>query len=141
MCACDGFTNGYGCLGSEGVPPVVEAQYRDNLRWVREAGQHHLVVGSQARILYSDRVGRTRLALAFNSSVRDGTLQVIILASWFQTFSSAGQEVPCLHGTRRTILCQLNQVHTFTSYSCKIHSHGGDTGSIPVEVMRGLSRI
>lgn len=82
MCTCVEFTNGYGFLGGiEGVPPVVEAQYRDNLRWIREAGQHHLVVGSQARILYSDRVGRTRLALAFNSSVRDGTLQVIILAS------------------------------------------------------------
>jgi urocanate hydratase len=55
---------------------VVEAQYRDNLRWIREAHKHHLVVGSQARILYSDRVGRTRLALAFNCAVKDGTLQV-----------------------------------------------------------------
>ncbi|PNF25209.1 Urocanate hydratase [Cryptotermes secundus] len=66
---------------AEGVPPVVEAQYLDNLRWIREAGQHHLVVGSQARILYSDRVGRTRLALAFNSSVRDGTLQAPVVIS------------------------------------------------------------
>jgi hypothetical protein len=79
--SCGEFTNGYGYLGAEGVPLVVEAQYRDNLRWIKEAGQHHLVVGSQARILYTDRVGRTRLALAFNSSVADGTLQVMALAS------------------------------------------------------------
>ena len=64
------------CFAAEGLPPAVEAQYRDNLRWIREADQHHLVVGSQARILYSDRLGRTRLALAFNCAVKDGTLQV-----------------------------------------------------------------
>jgi urocanate hydratase len=65
----------------EELPPAVEAQYRDNLRWIREAHQHHLVVGSQARILYSDRLGRTRLALAFNSAVRDGTLQAPVVIS------------------------------------------------------------
>jgi urocanate hydratase len=64
------------CLAAEGLPPAVEAQYRDNLRWIREAHQHHLVVGSQARILYSDRLGRISLALAFNCAVKDGTLQV-----------------------------------------------------------------
>jgi hypothetical protein len=72
-------TNVMGCFGAEGVPPVVEAQYRDNLRWIREAGQHHLVVGSQARILYSDRVGRILLALAFNCAVTDGLLQVTLI--------------------------------------------------------------
>ena len=64
------------CFAAEGLPPAVEVQYRDNLRWIREAHQHHLVVGSQARILYSDRLGRTCLALAFNRAVKDGTLQV-----------------------------------------------------------------
>lgn len=28
--------------------------YEDNLKWINEAGRHQLVVGSQARILYSD---------------------------------------------------------------------------------------
>ena len=28
--------------------------YEDNLKWINEAGKHQLVVGSQARILYSD---------------------------------------------------------------------------------------
>ena len=61
---------------SEGVPAVVEAQHRDNLLWIREAGKHRMVVGSQARILYSDRTGRIKLALAFNSAIKDGTVKV-----------------------------------------------------------------
>ena len=65
---------------------MVEAQYMDNLRWIREAHQHHLVVGSQARILYSDRVGRTRLALSFNCAVKDGTLEVSDVGQVGQTF-------------------------------------------------------
>ena len=60
----------------EDLPEPVRQQYRDNLRWIREAGQHGLVVGSQARILYSDCRGRSAIALAFNQAVRDGSLQV-----------------------------------------------------------------
>ncbi|KAK7872676.1 hypothetical protein R5R35_002668 [Gryllus longicercus] len=58
-----------------------KAQYADNLRWVREAGGHALVVGSQARILYSDRRGRRALALAFNAAVADGTLKGPVVIS------------------------------------------------------------
>lgn len=36
------------------------------------------VVGSQARILYSDQVGRIRIAEAFNNAVKDGKLKVWI---------------------------------------------------------------
>ncbi|XP_067001642.2 urocanate hydratase [Anabrus simplex] len=65
----------------EGVEAVVAAQYRDNLRWIREAGLHKLVVGSQARILYSDRLGRIRLALAINAAIKDGRVQGPVLIS------------------------------------------------------------
>lgn len=47
----------------------VSEQLRDNLKWIREAGANKLVVGSQARILYSDAEGRKRLALAFNRAI------------------------------------------------------------------------
>ena len=47
-------------------------QDRDNYNWVRDAGKNKLVVGSQARILYSDAEGRVRIALAFNDLVRRG---------------------------------------------------------------------
>ncbi|KAF0301882.1 Urocanate hydratase [Amphibalanus amphitrite] len=63
------------------LPEPVRQQYRDNLRWIREAGQHGLVVGSQARILYSDCRGRSAIALAFNEAVRDGTLQGPVIIS------------------------------------------------------------
>ena len=61
---------------SEGIPTRIVQQYDDNMRWLSEAEKHKMVVGSQARILYSDQVGRARLALAFNKAVKDGTLKV-----------------------------------------------------------------
>ena len=52
----------------------IRGQLADNLHWIREAGRNHLVVGSQARILYADAEGRTRIALAFNDAIRRGEL-------------------------------------------------------------------
>ena len=52
----------------------ISGQMRDNIKWIREAGRNSLVVGSQARILYADCEGRTRIALAFNDAIRDGRL-------------------------------------------------------------------
>lgn len=54
-------------------------QDRDNYNWVRDAGKNRLVVGSQARILYSDAEGRVRIALAFNELVRRGEVGPIIV--------------------------------------------------------------
>jgi len=55
-------------------PGEIRLQLLDNLLWIRRAEANALVVGSQARILYADADGRTRIALAFNDAVRDGTL-------------------------------------------------------------------
>ncbi len=55
-------------------PEEISGQMRDNIKWIREAGRNSLVVGSQARILYADCEGRTRIALAFNDAIRDGRL-------------------------------------------------------------------
>lgn len=54
-------------------------QDRDNYNWVRDAGKNQLVVGSQARILYSDAEGRVRIALAFNEMVRRGEIGPVII--------------------------------------------------------------
>ncbi len=54
-------------------------QLDDNIHWIREAGRNHLVVGSQARILYADARGRTEIALAFNKAVRDGRLKAPVV--------------------------------------------------------------
>jgi urocanate hydratase len=61
-------------LASES-PDEIMQQMHDNIRWIREAKQNKLVVGSQARILYADCDGRTRIAAAFNQAIRDGKLQ------------------------------------------------------------------
>lgn len=55
-------------------------QLDDNIHWIKEAGKNHLVVGSQARILYADSEGRTKIALAFNEAVRKGEIsQPVVL--------------------------------------------------------------
>lgn len=56
-------------------PPEIMQQMHDNIRWIREAKQNNLVVGSQARILYADCDGRTRIAAAFNEAIRQGKLK------------------------------------------------------------------
>jgi urocanate hydratase len=61
------------------IDPARSWQDRDNYNWVRDAGKNNLVVGSQARILYSDAEGRVRLALAFNELVRQGKTGPIII--------------------------------------------------------------
>nr|XP_020737028.1 urocanate hydratase isoform X5 [Odocoileus virginianus texanus] len=64
-----------------GVTPAVKLQYEDNIRWIREAAKHQLVVGSQARILYSDQKGRVAIAMAFNQAIARGELKAPVVLS------------------------------------------------------------
>jgi len=50
-------------------PPEISQQMKDNIRWIQGAKENRLVVGSQARILYADCEGRTRIASAFNKAI------------------------------------------------------------------------
>ena len=59
--------------------PEVVQQYRDNLRWIQEAGKHELVVGSKARILYSDETGRVSIAKALNNAISEGHISAPIV--------------------------------------------------------------
>ena len=61
------------------APDEIAGQMRDNIRWIEEAGRNHLVVGSQARILYADCEGRTKIALAFNEAIRKGEIKAPIV--------------------------------------------------------------
>ncbi len=47
----------------------IKQQIQDNLLWIREAKGHKLTVGSKARILYADRVGRMKIAQALNQAI------------------------------------------------------------------------
>lgn len=60
-------------------PREIELQMRDNIHWIREAGKNKLVVGSQARILYADCEGRTKIAAAFNKAIREGAISAPIV--------------------------------------------------------------
>ncbi|MBR5100465.1 MAG: urocanate hydratase [Bacteroidales bacterium] len=61
------------------APDSIRGQMLDNVRWIEEAGRNHLVVGSQARILYADCEGRTKIALAFNDAIRKGEITAPIV--------------------------------------------------------------
>ena len=61
------------------APKEIAGQMRDNIRWIQQAGRNHLVVGSQARILYADCEGRTKIALAFNEAIRRGDITAPIV--------------------------------------------------------------
>ncbi len=54
-------------------------QDRDNYIWIRDAKANKLVVGTQARILYQDAEGRTRIALKFNEMVRNGEIGPVMI--------------------------------------------------------------
>jgi urocanate hydratase len=63
----------------ECIDPNRRGQDRDNYNWIRDAEKNALVVGTQARILYQDAGGRTKIALKFNEMVRNGEVGPIML--------------------------------------------------------------
>ncbi len=64
---------------SKTAPKEITQQMQDNIRWIREAKENKLVVGSQARILYADCEGRTKIAAAFNDAIKDGKISAPII--------------------------------------------------------------
>jgi urocanate hydratase len=56
------------------APEEIKKQLNDNIHWIKEAGKNKLVVGSQARILYADCNGRTKIAKAFNDAIKSGEI-------------------------------------------------------------------
>jgi urocanate hydratase len=61
------------------IDPGRRAEDRDNYVWIRDAKKNEMVVGSQARILYSDARGRVAIALKFNEMVRSGEIGAVML--------------------------------------------------------------
>ena len=55
-------------------PEEVKTQYIDNIKWISEAEKHELVVGSKARILYADELGRKMIATEFNNAISSGLI-------------------------------------------------------------------
>ncbi|TXF90566.1 urocanate hydratase [Neolewinella aurantiaca] len=61
------------------APPEIQQQMQDNITWIRDAKSNKLVVGSQARILYADAMGRLKIAAAFNAAIRAGEIGPVVL--------------------------------------------------------------
>ena len=63
----------------EEAPASIRQQLRDNIKWISEAAENELVVGSQARILYADAFGRIAIARAFNKAIASGKITAPII--------------------------------------------------------------
>lgn len=61
------------------APEEIQQQMQDNITWIREAEKNKLVVGSQARILYTDAEGRAKIAEAFNQAIQSGEISAPIV--------------------------------------------------------------
>jgi len=60
-------------------PEEIQQQMSDNIQWIKGAQENKLVVGSQARILYADAEGRTKIAKAFNDAIARGDIGFVVL--------------------------------------------------------------
>ena len=60
-------------------PKEIQQQMDDNIRWIKAAMENHLVVGSQARILYADAEGRIQIAEAFNKAIAAGEISAAVI--------------------------------------------------------------
>lgn len=60
-------------------PEEIQQQMTDNIQWIKGAQENNLVVGSQARILYADAEGRTKIAQAFNDAIAKGEIGAVVL--------------------------------------------------------------
>ena len=60
-------------------PKEIQQQMADNIQWIKGAQDNKLVVGSQARILYADAEGRTKIAKAFNDAIAKNEIGYVVL--------------------------------------------------------------
>ena len=61
------------------APAEIQQQMEDNIKWIKNAEENKMVVGSQARILYADSNGRVKIAAAFNKAIGEGKLGTVVL--------------------------------------------------------------
>ena len=76
-------TDALACEVLEGLilesPKEIKQQMKDNIQWIKAAGENKLVVGSQARILYADAQGRIEIARAFNKAISKGDISAPVV--------------------------------------------------------------
>ncbi len=60
-------------------PDEIVSQMADNIQWIEGAKANKLVVGSQARILYADAIGRISIAAEFNKAINKGIISAPVV--------------------------------------------------------------
>jgi len=63
----------------ENSPKEIQLQMQDNITWIKDAKKNNMVVGSQARILYADAEGRSKIAAAFNTAIAQGSIGPVVI--------------------------------------------------------------
>jgi urocanate hydratase len=63
----------------ETAPSEIKGQLYDNIKWIRDARENNLVVGSKARILYADAEGRMKIAVALNKAIANNEISAPIV--------------------------------------------------------------
>ena len=61
------------------APDEINLQMQDNIDWIEAAKENQLVVGSKARILYADSIGRIEIAKEFNKAIAKGEIGEVVL--------------------------------------------------------------
>lgn len=65
----------------QNLPKELQSNYQDNLKWIKNAEENNLVVGSQARILYADSDARVQIALEINKAIKEGKIKGTVVLS------------------------------------------------------------
>ncbi len=116
------------------IDPNRRGMDRDNYEWIRNAEQNRLVVGTQARILYADAVGRVKIALKFNEMVRRGEIGPVMLGR--DHHDVAGTDSPFREtanvGDGSNVMAEM-AVHNFAGDAARglslvVLSNGGGVG-------------
>ncbi len=126
--------------------PLSAAQIQDNLRWIQQAEENRLVVGSQARILYSDAAGRSAIAVEMNRAVADGRLHAPVIISR-DHHDVSGTDAPFRETSNiadGSMFCADMAVHNFVGDSFRgatwvaLHNGGGTGWGVAVNGGFGL---
>ncbi len=116
----------------DNIDPNRRYQDRDNYNWIRDAEKNKMVVGTQARILYQDEVGRVKIALAFNKLVREGKIGPVMMGRDHHDVS--GTDSPFRETSNikdGSNVCADMAVQTFAGNAargmslCALHNGGG----------------
>ena len=91
---------------SKTAPEEIQGQLHDNIHWIEEAGRNKLVVGSQARILYADSEGRTKIG-SVHSTRLSARARLPLLSFSVETTTTFQEQT--LHSVRLPIFMTVHR--------------------------------